>query len=60
MGRKVFFNTVLVIVTLLLHVVVLFGVGVMLRAGSGAIKDGLPSDPGRYIILVCWILGKSL
>jgi hypothetical protein len=53
MGRKIFFNTVLVIVTLLLHVVVLFGVGVMLRAGSGAIKDGLPSDSGRYIILVC-------
>ncbi|ORX94604.1 hypothetical protein BCR34DRAFT_608225 [Clohesyomyces aquaticus] len=24
----------------------------MLHAGSGAIKDGLPSDPGRYIILI--------
>ncbi|KAH7072448.1 hypothetical protein FB567DRAFT_611943 [Paraphoma chrysanthemicola] len=38
--------------TILAHLVVLVGIGVMLRAGSGPIKNDLPTDAGRYMVLI--------
>lgn len=37
---------------ILSHIVVLVGIGLLLRAGSGPIKNDLPADAGRYMVLV--------